>query len=43
MSLTRLVAHMGWAHVKGPKGIDPYPLNHTPLIFPICYMGLCHA
>ena len=34
MSLARLVAHLSWAHAKGPKGIDPYPPNYTCSISP---------
>ena len=41
--LAHLVACMGWAHVKGPKGTDPYIPNHTFSISPISHMGLGHA
>ena len=34
VSLTHLVAHMCWAHAKGPKETDPYPPNHTSSISP---------
>ena len=43
VSLAHLVARMGWAHAKGPKGIDLYPPNHTSLISPISHMSLGHA
>ena len=43
VSLAHLVARMGWAHAKGPKGTNPYPPNHTSSISPICRMGLGHA
>ena len=43
VSLAHLVARMGWAHAKGPKGIDPYPPNYTSSISPISHMGLGHA
>ena len=43
VSLTHLVARMGWAHAKGPKETDPYPQNQTSSIFPISHMGLGHA
>jgi len=36
MSLAHLVARMGWAHAKGPKGTDSYPSNYTSSISPIC-------
>ena len=32
LSLAHLVAQMGWAHAKGPKETDSYPLNHTSSI-----------
>ena len=32
VSLAHLVVRMGWAHAKGPKGTDPYSLNHTSSI-----------
>ena len=34
VSLAHLVAHMGWAYAKSPKGTDPYPPNHTSSISP---------
>ena len=43
VSLTHLVARMGWAQAKGPKETDPYLSNHTFSISPICRMGLGHA
>ena len=42
VSLSHLVARMGWAHAKGPKGTVPYLLNHTSSISPISHMGLGH-
>lgn len=39
VSLTHLVACIGWAHTKGPKGTNSYSSNHTPSISLICYMG----
>ena len=43
VSLAHLVACMGWAHAKGPKGTDPYSPNHTSSISSISRMGLGHA
>ena len=40
VSLTHLVACMGWAHAKSPKGTDPYPPNHTSSISPNKSHGL---
>ena len=40
MSLAHLVARMGWANAKGPKGTDPYPPNHTSSISPNKLFGL---
>ena len=34
VSLAHLVARMGWGHIKGLKGTDPYPPNHTSSISP---------
>ena len=40
MSLTHLVARMGWAHAKSPKETDLYPPNHTSSISPNMSHGL---
>ena len=40
LSLAHLVARKGWAYAKGPKGIDPYPPNHTSSISPNKWHGL---
>ena len=43
MAIAYLVAHMCWTHAKDPKGIDPYPPNHTFSIFSNMphELGLC--
>ena len=40
VSLAHLVARMGWAHAKGPKGTSPYPPNHAPSVSPNKSHGL---
>ena len=40
VSLAHLVARMGWAYAKSPKGTNPYPPNHTSSISPNKSHGL---